>query len=322
MKIATITLNPAIDQTVFVDHFQPNTVNQARAMQRDAGGKGVNVASFLADFGLNVTATGLLGAENPHIFERHFAAKRIADRFVRVPGATRIGVKIVDEANQQTTDINLPGSPPPPGALDALLAVIDELAVDHEWFVLAGKLPPGVPVEFVPELVARLCRFHRAVALDVSGPALAAGLSVQPALVKPNLDELRQIDLLAGDGLEAAAVAARRINQMGVPLVIVSMGAQGAIFSEGTTMLHAAPPPVTVKSTVGAGDAMVAGTIAGLVEGLTLAEIARRATAFSLAALGSIGAHLPPRAELMALAAKVVVTEVDPVVTPVTPAGQ
>lgn len=322
MKIATITLNPAIDQTVFVDHFQTNTVNRARAMQRDAGGKGVNVASFLADFGLNVTVTGLLGAENPHIFERHFAAKRITDRFVRVPGATRIGVKIVDEANQQTTDINLPGLPPPPGALDALLAVIDELALDHEWFVLAGKLPPGVPVAFVPELVARLRRCHRSVALDVSGPALAAGLLAQPALVKPNLDELRQIDLLAGDGLEAAAVAARRINQMGVSLVIVSMGAQGAIFSEGATMLHAVPPPVTVKSTVGAGDAMVAGTIAGLVEGLALEDIARRATAFSLAALGSIGAHLPPRAELMALAAKVVVTAVDPVVTLVTPVGQ
>jgi len=133
MNIATITLNPAIDQTVFVDHFQLNTVNRARAMQRDAGGKGVNVASFLADYGLNVTATGLLGAENPHTFERHFATKGITDRFIRVPGATRIGIKIVDEANQQTTDINLPGLPPSPGALDALLNVIDELAADHEY---------------------------------------------------------------------------------------------------------------------------------------------------------------------------------------------
>jgi len=322
MNIATITLNPAIDQTVFVDHFQLNTVNRARAMQRDAGGKGVNVASFLADYGLNVTATGLLGAENPHIFERHFATKGITDRFIRVPGATRIGIKIVDEANQQTTDINLPGLPPPPGALDALLNVIDELAADHEWFVLAGKLPPGVPVEFVPDLIRRIHTFNRAVALDVSGPALAAGLSAQPSLVKPNIDELRQITLLDHDGLEAASLAARRLNQMGIRLAIVSMGARGAIFSDGTTLLHALPPPVTVRSTVGAGDAMVAGTIAGLVEGLSLTEVAQLATAFSLAALGSIGAHLLPRAELRALAARVTVTVVDPAVTTLTPVDQ
>lgn len=322
MNIATITLNPAIDQTVFVDHFQLNTVNRARAMQRDAGGKGVNVASFLADYGLSVTATGLLGAENPHIFERHFAAKGITDRFIRVPGATRIGVKIVDEANQQTTDINLPGLPPPPAALNTLIDVIDELAVNHEWFVLAGKLPPGVPIEFIPNLVARLRSFNCNVALDVSGPALIAGLQAQPSLVKPNLDELRQIDLLDGEGLEAVGNAVRRINQMGVGLAIVSMGAQGAIFSDGTQLLHVIPPSVTVRSTVGAGDAMVAGTIAGLVEGLSLTEIARRATAFSLAALASIGAHLPPRAELIALAANVTVTVVDPAVTTVTPVDQ
>jgi 1-phosphofructokinase len=322
MKIATITLNPAIDQTVFVDHFQPNTVNRARAMQRDAGGKGVNVASFLADYGLEVTVTGLLGAENPHIFERHFAAKGIHDRFIRVPGATRIGIKIVDEANQQTTDINLPGLPPPPGALDSLVTVIDELVADHEWFVLAGKLPPGVPLGFVPDLVTRLRRRRRLVALDVSGPALAAGLASQPSLVKPNLDELRQIDLLDGEGLPAVFTAALRMNQMGVALVVVSMGAQGAIFSDGETLLHAVPPSIPVKSTVGAGDAMVAGTIAGLVEGLPLIETARCATAFSLAALGSIGAHLPSRDELLALAAQVKVSVVDPAAITVAPVDQ
>jgi 1-phosphofructokinase len=203
-----------------------------------------------------------------------------------------------------------------------LLNVIDELAADHEWFVLAGKLPPGVPVEFVPDLIKRLHTFNRAIALDVSGPALAAGLTAQPSLVKPNIDELRQITLLDHDGLESASLAARRLNQMGIRLAIVSMGARGAIFSDGTTLLHALPPPVTVRSTVGAGDAMVAGTIAGLVEGLSLTEVAQLATAFSLAALGSIGAHLLPRAELRALAARVTVTVVDPAVTTLTPVDQ
>src|SRR5215471_13025014 len=101
MKIATVTLNPAIDQTVRVDHFQTNTVNRGQMMQFDAGGKGVNVASFLADYGHATAVTGFLGQENADVFEQLFARKRIEDHFVRIPGSTRIGVKIVDEANQQ-----------------------------------------------------------------------------------------------------------------------------------------------------------------------------------------------------------------------------
>lgn len=312
MKIATITLNPAIDQTVFVNDFQPNSVNRALAMQRDAGGKGVNVASFLADYGLQVTVTGLLGAENPHIFERHFAAKGIADRFIRVPGATRIGVKIVDEAHQQTTDINMPGSPPPPGALEALLTTIDQLAADHEWFVLAGKLPPEVPPTFAAEVVTRLRARGCRVALDASGAALHAGLRAGPTIAKPNLEELRQISAAPLETTDTVIEAAHQLNRWGVALAIISMGADGALFSDGTRCVLAVPPQITVKSTVGAGDAMVAGTIAAQTAGLDLAATARLATAFSLAALAGIGAHLPERNSLATLADHVVVTALEP----------
>src|SRR5438105_13721400 len=134
MRIATVTLNPAIDQTVRVDHFRPNTVNYAQAMQFDAGGKGVNVASFLTDFGLSASGTGCLGQGNADIFEQFFASKHIDDQFVRIPGNTRIGVKIVDEANQQTTDVNMPGQPPPAEAVDILFKTIEQLAASCDWF--------------------------------------------------------------------------------------------------------------------------------------------------------------------------------------------
>src|SRR6266567_5987959 len=145
MRIATVTLNPALDQTVRVDRFCPNTVNYAQAMQFDAGGKGINVASFLADVGFTPTVTGFLGQDNVGIFEQFFAQKQIDDQFIRIPGSTRIGVKIVDEANQQTTDINMPGLPPPAVALSTLLETMKHLAGSCDWFVLSGTLPPGVP---------------------------------------------------------------------------------------------------------------------------------------------------------------------------------
>jgi 1-phosphofructokinase len=293
MKIATVTLNPAIDQTVRVDHFRPNTVNYAQSMLFDAGGKGINVASFLADAGLTATVTGFLGRENADIFERFFASKCIDDQFVRIPGRTRIGVKIVDEANQQTTDINMPGLPPTEEAMHALFETIERLAASCDWFVLSGTLPPGVPVTTYASLITRLKLHGKQVVLDTSRDALREGVQAGPTIVKPNVDELRELtgQALADD--VALEQAARQLLGGGVQLVVISMGERGALFVDAATTLVALPPAVMVKSTVGAGDAMVAGLIAGRARGLSMPDCARLATAFSLGAITSVGSHLP-----------------------------
>jgi len=293
MKIATVTLNPAIDQTVRADHFRPNTVNYAQSMQFDAGGKGMNVASFLTDSGHSVAVTGFLGQENAEIFEQFLASKHIEDQLVRIPGSTRIGVKIVDEANQQTTDINLPGLPPPAEALDTLLETIKHLAASCDWFVLSGTLPPGVPATTYATIITQLRGYGRQVALDTSRDALRQGLLAGPTIVKPNVDELQQ---LTGQSLTdevALEQAARHLLVGGIRLVVISMGERGAMFVDASSTLLATPPPVMVKSTVGAGDAMVAGLIAGQVQELSLSECARLATAFSLGAITSVGHNLP-----------------------------
>src|SRR5205085_10812864 len=109
MKIAMVTLNPAIDQTVRVDNFQPNRVNRAQAISFDASGIGVNVASFLTDYGHETAVTGYLGQANVDIFEQFFASKGIDDWFVRIPGRTRINVKVVEAVNMHTTGIHMHG---------------------------------------------------------------------------------------------------------------------------------------------------------------------------------------------------------------------
>jgi 1-phosphofructokinase len=293
MKIATVTLNPAIDQTVRVDHFRPNTVNHAQAMRLDAGGKGVNVASFLADAGFTPSVTGFLGLDNASIFEQFFASKGIDDQFVRIPGSTRIGVKIVDEAKQQTTDINMPGLLPPMEAMDALLETIDQLVTSCDWFVLSGTLPPGVPATTYAMLIMRLKEFGKKVVLDTSRDALRAGIVAGPTIVKPNIDELQELTGLSLKDEAALEQAARGLLNGGTQLVVISMGAQGAMFVDAATTLIATPPAVTVKSTVGAGDAMVAGLIAAQMQGLDLPACARLATAFSLGAITRIGHSLP-----------------------------
>lgn len=293
MKIATVTLNPAIDQTVHVDNFRTNTVNRGQSMQLQAGGKGVNVASFLRDAGYASAATGFLGQENVEIFERFFALQRIEDAFVRIPGHTRTGVKIVDLANLQTTDINLPGVTPPEGAVDILLRRIETLSASCDWFVLAGSLPPGLPATIYATIIDLLKARGKFVALDTSDEALHKGLLAGPTLVKPNIDELQQ---LVGHPLvdePAIEQAARQVLEHGVQLVVISMGERGAMFVNRESAFIATPPPVSVKSTVGAGDAMVTGLIVGHIQGLSLLDCARLATAFSLGAITRTDFHLP-----------------------------
>lgn len=306
MKIATVTLNPAIDLTVRVDGFQTNRVNRGQTMQFDAGGKGVNVASFLADYGYTAAVTGFLGQENADIFEQLFARKRIDDRFVRIPGRTRIGVKIVDEANQQTTDINMPGLLPIAEAVNKLLETIEELATAYDWFALSGNLPPGVPATIYATIITQLGRHGKQVVLDTSGEALREGAKAGPTIVKPNVDELQQ---LTGQSLpdEAAIEQAARQLLGDIQLVVISMGERGALFVDAATTLIATPPRVPVKSTVGAGDAMVAGLIAGQVQGLSLTDCARLATAFSLGAITRVGSHLPDPETLQAYVQQVAV---------------
>ena len=192
-RIATLSLNPAIDQTARVSSFTAGRVNRVEWEQADAGGKGVNVASFLADAGLPVVATGLLGNGNVEPFVELFTRKGIADRFVRLPGRTRVNVKIVDRVLDQVTDINFPGLAPRPEDLVTLTETLDALCGDTDWFVLSGSVPAGVPTRMYEDLVRRLKVRGKTVVLDASGAPFADAIGCGPDIIKPNIDELGEL---------------------------------------------------------------------------------------------------------------------------------
>lgn len=307
-RVVTVTINPAIDQTISIPNFAAGTVNRVQSSQMDAGGKGINVASFLSDFGQPATVTGFLGADNDDIFRRLFERKGIEDRCVRIAGQTRIGVKISDEALNQTTDINFPGETPSAADIDRLFEILTELKASHEWFVLSGSIPRGVSSAIYAQMVHTLQGAK--VVLDTSGEGFGLAVSAGPWLIKPNVDELREFTGQPLESHQAILEAAREISaRYGIASVVISMGKQGAIYMEGDEALWAIPPDVKVKSTVGAGDAMVAGTVAGKLRGLSLADCARLATAFSTTAISHVGHDLPSVAEVEALRAQVVVRE-------------
>jgi 1-phosphofructokinase len=304
-EVVTVTLNPAIDRTVTIADFAAGKVNRVEQAQDNPGGKGVNVAVTLADAGHRVAATGLLGRENATTFEDLFAQKRIADQFVRIAGRTRVGIKIVDPVQGQTTDINFPGPTPAPGDLDALRTLLAGAAAP--WVVLAGSVPPGVPDTVYRDLAAALKAAGRRVALDTSGAPLQAALEAVPDIIKPNVHELEALVGAPLTGRAAVVEAAHGLLARGVALVVVSMGGDGALFLTADEGVLARPPAVTVQSTVGAGDAMVAGIVAAQLRGLSLADGARLATAFAVDSISRVGAGLGDARVIAGLMAQVVV---------------
>ena len=297
LQVATITTNPAIDLTVSLEHLTQGEVNRAQSMRSDAGGKGVMVAMRLADYGrdsgFSIAATGFLGGENAKIFEHTLAEKHITDFFVRATGQTRTNVKIIDRALNQTTDVNAVGIEPSVEDLDELWGQIDALSEESLWFVIGGQLQPSLPVTLYADIIRKVKLKGCKVILDSSGEAFRLAVTAGASIVKPNIFELSELVGRTLTQMDDIRACAAELLSTDTQMVVVSMGEQGALFVTKDEQLLARPPMVSVKSTVGAGDAMVAGVLAGVMQGNTLEHCARLATSFSLAAVTQLARDLP-----------------------------
>ncbi|MDA8455499.1 1-phosphofructokinase family hexose kinase [Acidovorax sp. GBBC 3334] len=322
-RVFTVTLNPAIDHTVRVTALVPGSVHRALGQQVEAGGKGVGVAAVLAALGVPVTATGWLGADNDAVFTAAFAARGIADGMLRLPGATRTNIKIADAGRGDSTDINLPGLALAPEALARaeadLCALLQAQVRAGDWCELAGSLPPGADAAVWERLARALAARGAHLAIDTGGAVLgqllraladpARGAVVPVAFIKPNRAELEELAGRALPTLAEVAGAARALcRDHGVRQVAVSLGGEGAVIATAADCWHAAAPRVPVATTVGAGDALVAGTLAALSQGRPLPGAATFGMACAAARIQRIAPGLPPRAEVDALAAAIAAT--------------
>ena len=302
-QVVTITLNPAIDRTVTISNFTAGAVNRVESVRSHPGGKGVNVASALADHGHSVAVTGFLGRSNAGAFEELFSQKKIADHFVRIAGQTRTGIKITDRVRAETTDINFPGPAPTSEELNMLRSQIATL--EAEWFVVAGSLPPGVDPAIYRDIIAGLRRRGPKVLLDTSGDPFPLALEARPTAIKPNIHEFEAFVGHPLSNKQEVVAAARILIDRGIEFVVVSMGQEGACFVTANESVMARPPEIEVKSTVGAGDAMVAGILSGQLQRFSLGECARLATAFSIDSLSRLESGLSSRSAIESAMQKV-----------------
>ncbi|MBI3979280.1 MAG: 1-phosphofructokinase [Chloroflexi bacterium] len=305
--IMTYTPNPAVDQTIIVSGLRVGDVNRFQASHLDPAGNGINASRMVHRLGWPTIAFGFLAGEIGLIVQKALDDEGVEHHFVRIPGQTRLNVTIVDQAAGAATSLYGPGPTVGPESVARLDGILQFWLQAGRVLVLAGSLLPGTP----PDVYATLIRLAQArgvqTILDTDSEPLRLGVAARPHLVKPNAAEAERLLGRSLPDLAAVVSGARELARQGIAVVVISMGAAGAVCVQGEHAWHAIPPAVERRSTVGSGDSMVAGLAValargdGIVAGLRLGSAAGAATALATGtALGTVDdvAALLPRVRI------------------------
>ncbi|MBR5514058.1 MAG: 1-phosphofructokinase [Ruminococcus sp.] len=284
--IYTLTLNPAIDYVADCGEIAMGAVNRLNSSEISFGGKGINVSLILRQLEISSTAMGFIAGFTGEAIEKGIAEKGIDTDFIRLEsGFSRINVKL---RNGFSTETELNGNGPeiPQNKVDELFGRLDKID-DGDTIVLAGSIPSSLSDDIYEKILAHLNGRKIRAVVDASGALLLNVLKYKPFLVKPNNIELGSLFNTTIDTAEKAAEYAMKLKEKGAVNVLVSMGEKGSVLiDESDRILVSKAFSGTVKNTVGAGDSMVAGFIAGYEKGgyeyaLRLGTACGGATSFS-----------------------------------------
>lgn len=303
-RVATISLNPAYDLVGFTPEIERGEVNLVETTGLHAAGKGINVAKVLNDLGVDVTVGGLLGRDNQEGFDQLFAELGLHNRFQVIDGRTRINIKVT-EAGGDVTDLNFSGFKVSEENWQHFKQDSLNWLGDFDMVCVSGSLPQGVALDEFTDWMKALRQQCPCLVFDSSRAALDAGLLAGPWLVKPNR---RELEMWAGRSLPELSdiiAAAHQLREQGISHVVVSLGAEGALWVNASGAWLAKPPACEIVSTVGAGDSMVGGLIYGLLMGETSEHTLRLATAVAALAVSQSNVGITDRSALAAMMARV-----------------
>lgn len=282
--IYTVTFNPAVDYIVHIKELASGAVNRSASEEIYFGGKGINVSLVLSQLGVKSKALGFVAGFTGEAIEKGIAEKGIETDFVHLAnGFSRINVKI---KSGEETELNGQGPDIDDKALDELFAKLDRLDPD-DTLVLAGSIPSSLPSDIYERILKRLSGRNIRVVVDAAKALLLNVLKYKPFLIKPNNFELAEIFGVEINTTDDIIKYAGKLRDMGAVNVLVSMAGDGAVLIDENGKIHInGVCKGTVKNSVGAGDSMLAGFIAGLGKGgydyaLKLGTASGGATAFS-----------------------------------------
>ena len=292
-SIITITMNPAIDKSAMVDKIIPEAKLRCVSVKNEPGGGGINVSKALGRLGMDSLAVFTAGGHNGNLLQDLLSQQKIASRVISVDVETRENFIVLESSTNNQYRFNIQASPVNPSAAQDCLDLLQNLKTNPSFIIASGSLPNGIPENFYAEVAKWAASINAKFILDTSGKPLELAAREKVFLLKPNLSELRQLAGKDELSKEDAVIAAQKIiSTRNCEVIVVSLGAEGALIITKDLHEFIAAPNVKKQSTVGAGDSMVAGMVYMLSQHKTLQEMIRFGVACGTAATMNPGTEL------------------------------
>ncbi len=306
--IATITLNPTMDRTITVHGLVLDEANRWTNLRLYAGGKGIDVSRAIHEMGGKTVAYGFIGGDTGRTVEILLDEEGVSFSFTPIGRETRTNFIITDTKTSRQTRIYAPGPYISKKELGRFFRKMRQME-PPDLIVAGGSVPPGIPANIYYDIVTECKGFGIRSILDSEGQWLMEGIRAEPYLIKPNVREAEGLLNTELPTEEAIIKAALNLVEMNIEIAVISRGKDGIIAATKERIVKAVPPPVKVRSAVGAGDCTIAGLALKLAKGEPLTEACRLAAAMGTAAVLTPGTELAHRADVEELLPQVEVSE-------------
>jgi len=307
--IATITLNPCLDEHIMVDGLVVEEANRWVRLHRYAGGKGIDVSRAIHEMGGITTAYGFIGGPDGRAVEILLDEEGVPFSFTPIEQETRTNFIITDTRTSQQTRIDAPGPRISRKELERFAKKLGYIRPSPDLMVVGGSIPPGVPANIYYDIILEAKGYGVRTILDAEGQWLEEGIKAKPYLIKPNIREAETLLMRELPTEEAIIKAALNLVEWGIEVGVISRGKEGIIAATKKNIFKAVPPQVKVRSAVGAGDCTIAGLALKLAYGEPLLEACRLAVAMGTAAVLTPGTELCHRADVERLLPQIKVWE-------------
>lgn len=309
--ISTITLNPCLDKTIYVNKLVCNDTNRIAKAEIDAGGKGINCSRMLKELGAETKALAFLGGETGDYVK--FVLDRGGVDVVSVATAkpTRTNICIEDLSGAPPTTLNERGGPVDHKELVELFERAKDLARESSYVIIGGSVPLGVNPDVHKVLIQIAMAGGAKAVLDADGDAFTEGIKAKPFMIKPNWEEAERLLDKTFESKSDVARAALKLGESGIELVIISLGKQGAVACYEGAIYDAVSPEVQPKSTIGSGDSLIAGVVCGLERGLSIKDALSLGCAAGAATALSDGTDIGRKEDVDRLLETAKVTKID-----------
>ena len=296
--IATVTLNPSLDEHIMVRGLAVEETNRWDRLHRYAGGKGIDMSRAIHTMDGITTAYGFIGGPNGRVVEILLDEEGVSFSFTPIQQETRINFIITDTKTGQQTRIGAPGPHIAKKELERFLAKLRQINPRPDLIAAGGSVPPGVPISIYYDMVMEAKALGVKTILDSEGRWLEEGIKAKPYLIKPNVHEAEGLLGRELSTEEAVIEAAFELIETGVEIAVISRGKDGIIAATKESLFKAIPPPVKIRSAVGAGDCTIAGLALTLAYGKPMLEACRLAVAMGTAAVLTPGTELSHKADV------------------------